>query len=112
MTGFVNTGIGNWAVPDSPNWRDAAKITNQFSEEQMAHFIKYFQYNDFAGINLYIDLIPPKMYQQIEKSIGKATQTSNFPGAGKVVFIPKPTAWQPLVDAKKAAKMRYPCGCD
>ena len=112
MNGFVSAGIGNWAVADSPNWRDAAKITNQFSEEQMAHFIKYFQYNDFVGINLYVDLIPKKMYQQIETSIGKATQATSSPGAGKLVFIPKPKAWLPLVDAKKAAKIHYPCGCE
>jgi hypothetical protein len=111
MNGFVSMGIGNWTVADSADWQTASKITNQFSEEQLIHFIKYFQYNDFAGINLYIDLIPKEMYQQIEGNIGKATQMTVFPGAGRVVFIPKPQQWQKLVDKQKALKIRYPCGC-
>ena len=86
-------------------------MTNTFSEAQLEHFVKYFQYNDFAGINLYIDLIPQEMYKQIENSIGKATQTTIFPGAGRVVFIPKPPDWQKLVNKENALKMRYPCGC-
>ncbi len=109
--GFVKIGIGNYSVPDIDSWQFASKLTNTFTEAQLEHFIKYFQYNDFAGINLYIDLIPKEMYQQIEKNIGKATQTTVFPGAGRVIFIPKPVQWQKLVNKEKAINMRYPCGC-
>lgn len=111
MNGFVSTGIGNWAIADTPDWQTASRITNKFSEEQLTHFIKYFQYNDFVGMNLYIDLIPKEMYEQIERHIGRATQTTIFPGAGRVIFIPKPPQWQKFVNKEKALKMRYPCGC-
>ncbi len=112
MNGFVNIGIGNWAVADRKEWQWASKLVNTLSNEQLEHFIKYVQYNDFVGINLFIDLIPKGMYSQIENAIGKHTMTTEFPGAGKVVFIPKPKSWKVLIDKQKALKMKYPCGCD
>jgi hypothetical protein len=111
MGGFVKTGIGNWTIADSPDWQNASRITNKLSEDQLEHFIKYFQYNDFVGINVYIDLLPREMYKQLITNIGKPTQTTVFPGAGKVVFIPKPILWQKYVNPQKALKIRFPCGC-
>ncbi|WP_460472803.1 hypothetical protein [Emticicia fontis] len=111
IKGFVDIGVGNLTEPDSRDWRNASRIINEFSEEQLAYFIKYFQYNDFSGINLCIDLIPEKMYNQIVNKIGKPTQSTIFPGAGRVVFIPKPATWNGLIDKKKALGMKFPCGC-
>ncbi|WP_337041042.1 hypothetical protein [Emticicia sp. 17c] len=111
IKGFTNIGIGNILVPDSDDWRKASVIINDFSDQQLAYFIRYFQYNDFAGINLCIDLIPERMYQQIVSKIGEPTQQTVFPGAGRVVFIPKPVAWQKMVNKSKAMSMKFPCGC-
>jgi hypothetical protein len=111
MQGFVKNGIGNYAFPDIDSWQNASKITNVMNKQQLEHFIKYFQYNDFAGINLYVDLIPRELFKQIVQSIGKPSQTTIFPGAGKVVFIPKPKAWQFLTNKEKSLQLRYPCGC-
>lgn len=111
IKGFVGIGLGNLAEADSKDWRVASKITNEFSEEQLAYFIKYFQYNDFAGINLCIDLIPEGMFKQIVNNIGRPTQSTIFPGAGRVVFIPKPATWRALVNKNRALKMQFPCGC-
>lgn len=111
MDGFVSVGIGNWMIADTKDWEKSTKIINKFSEAELAHFIKYFQYNDFVGINIYIDLISSEMYDQIQNSFGKATQKTIFPGAGRVVFIPKPPLWHKYVNKEKALKMRYPCGC-
>jgi len=111
ISGFVETGLGNLAEPDFNDWRKASKLVNEFSEEQLAYFIKYLQYNDFVGINLCIDLITEKMYEQIVEKIGKPIESTVFPGAGRVVFIPKPDAWKTYTDKSKAAKMKFPCGC-
>ncbi|MBA4850144.1 hypothetical protein [Emticicia sp. BO119] len=111
IKGFVDTGLGALAEADSKDWRNASRIVNEFSDEQLEYFIKYFQFNDFAGINLCVDLIPEKMYKQIVKSIGTPIQTTVFPGAGKVVFIPKPLSWRVHLDKNKALKIKFPCGC-
>ncbi|WP_188765137.1 hypothetical protein [Emticicia aquatilis] len=115
IKGFIGVGIGNWATPNDSTyiegWKRATKIINTFNDQQLEHFVKYFQYNDFAGINVCVDLIPTKMYQQITTAIGQPTQSTIFPGAGKVVFIPKPKDWQILVDKDKAKQMKFPCGC-
>ncbi len=112
MNGFVNTGIGKWTTADSPDWQNASKITNKFSDEQLEHFLRYFQYNDFVGINVCTDLIPKEMYEQIIEKIGKPTNATEFPGAGKVVFIAKPQEWKKYINKKNALKMHFPCGCN
>lgn len=116
IKGFVGVGIGNWATPNDSTyiegWKKSTKIINAFNDQQLEHFIKYFQYNDFAGINVCVDLIPTKMYQQITSAMGQPTQSTIFPGAGKVVFIPKPKDWQILVNKEKAKQLKFPCGCE
>lgn len=116
VNGFVGVGIGKWVIPNDSTyidgWRNASKIINSFDNNQLEHFLNYFKYNDFAGINLSVDLIPNEMYNQITNAIGSPTQTTIFPGAGKIVFIPKPESWQKLVNKEKAKQMKFPCGCD
>lgn len=116
IKGFVGVGIGNWAKPDNDSyiegWKKATKIINTFDEQQLNHFVKYFQYNDFAGINICVDLIPTEMYQQIITVIGQPTNSTYFPGAGKVVFIPKPKEWFRYINAEKGKNIKFPCGCD
>lgn len=111
IKGFVNGGIGNWMKPDTNSWQFASKIINTFDSQQLEHFVKYFQYNDFVGINVCVDLIPKEMYQQIIENIGKPTHSTVYPGAGKVVFIPRPKGWEKLMNASKAKLIHYPCGC-
>ncbi len=116
VKGFVGVGIGNWAKPDNDSyiegWQKASKIINTFDKQQLEHFVKYFQYNDFAGLNLCVDLIPTEMYQQIITAIGQPTYSTTFPGAGKVVFIPKPKEWFKYTNAEKGKTIKFPCGCD
>lgn len=113
---FVGAGIGKWAIPDDSTyiegWKKATKIINTFDEQQLEHFVKYFQYNDFAGINVCVDLISEKMYNQITQAMGQPTDSTYFAGAGKVLFIPKPKDWQKLVSPQKAKSIKFPCGCD
>jgi hypothetical protein len=113
---FVGLGIGEWIIPNDSTyidgWRNATKIINTFDNNQLEHFVSYFKYNDFAGINLCVDLIPNEMYNQITNAIGSPTQTTIFPGPGKIVFIPKPNSWQKFVNKEKAKQMKFPCGCD
>jgi len=116
VKGFLGTGIGKWVIPNDSTyiegWKNATKIINVFDDNQLEHFVNYFKYNDFAGINLCVDLIPNEMYKQITNAIGSSTITTIFPGAGKIVFIPKPESWQKFVNKEKAKQMKFPYGCD
>ncbi|MER0438812.1 hypothetical protein [Emticicia sp. W12TSBA100-4] len=116
VKGFVGVGVGSWAKPDNDSyiegWKKATKIINSFDEQQLKHFVKYFQYNEFAGINVCVDLIPSEMYQQIVEAIGQPTNSTYFPGAGKVVFIPKPKEWFRYTNTEKGKNIKFPCGCD
>ncbi|PLK43748.1 hypothetical protein [Emticicia sp. TH156] len=81
------------------------------TEEQLAYLVKYFQYNDFCGINLCIDLISEQTYNRIVKTLGMPIAATVLPGAGRAVFIPKPDEWRKLVNREKVLSMRFPCGC-
>jgi hypothetical protein len=116
ISGFIDVGINKWLISNDSTyiegWKNSTKIINTFNNMQLEHFVSYFKYNDFAGINLCVDLIPNEMYKQIINVIGSPTQTTIFPGAGKIVFIPKPESWQKLVNKEKAKQIKFPCGCD
>lgn len=108
---FVKIGIGNWVKPNIDSWQFASHIVNVMDNQQLEHFIKYFQYNDFAGINLYVDLIPNELAKQIIEHIGQPISSTISPGAGKVVFIPKPKGWYQFINKNKSKQMHFPCGC-
>ena len=116
VNGFVGVGIGKWIIPNDSTyiegWKNATKIINTLDAKQLEHFVSYFKYNDFAGINLCVDLIPNDMYKQIINAIGYPMQMTIFPGAGKIVFIPKPKSWRKFVNKEKAKHIKFPCGCD
>lgn len=51
----------------------------------MDHFL---QQHNFAGINLYLDLLSPSQQQQFFAHYGQPVAHTRFPMAGRVVFIP------------------------
>ena len=108
---FININISKMQTTATYNPDFKPERLEKLSEEQLEYFVKYFQYNDFCGINLCTDLISKETYTQIVKAVGVPIQATVLPGAGNAVFIPKPAKWNQLVDSKKAMMMKYPCGC-
>lgn len=108
---FVDAGWGKMAEPDTKVWNQSIRLTNTFTAQQWHFFTEFFKSNDFAGINLYIDLIPKSEQAEFYRRFGKPVRQTIVPIAGKVVFIPKPKQWFSEVNLKKGKEIKFPCGC-
>ncbi|CAH0995249.1 hypothetical protein EMA8858_01369 [Emticicia aquatica] len=108
---FVDAGWGKMSEPDSHIWNESTQLIKNLTPEQWEFFTDFFKFNDFAGINLYIDLIPKTEQQEFFRRFGNPTKSTVVPIAGNVVFIPKPKSWFALVNLQKGKKIKFPCGC-
>lgn len=108
---FVDAGWGKLPVADTKVWNLSTRIVNQFTPQQWEFFTEFFKSNDFAGINLYIDLIPKSEQAEFYRRFGKPVHQTIVPIAGNVVFIPKPKQWFSEVNLKKGKEIKFPCGC-
>ncbi|AFK05050.1 hypothetical protein Emtol_3924 [Emticicia oligotrophica DSM 17448] len=108
---FVDAGWGKMSVPDNKIWNQSTKITNKFTPEQWSFFTQFYQFNDFAGINLYIDLIPESEKEEFYKRFGKPVMQTTVPIAGRVVFLKKPQEWFIKEDTIKGKQLKFQCDC-
>lgn len=65
-----------------------------------AFLTDFFTYNDFCGVNLYVDLIPPDVETEFYRRFGYPAAETTVPGAGRVRFIPKPEALRKRADPR------------
>lgn len=108
---FVDAGWGQIPVADTKVWNYSTRLVNKFTPQQWDFFTEFFKLNDFAGINLYIDLIPKSEQAEFYRRFGKPVRQTIVPIAGNVVFIPKPKQWFSEVNLQKGKEIKFPCGC-
>ncbi len=101
---FLMAGWQYMLMPDRPI--DATRQL-AFNEEQWRFFTEFFIYNDFAGINLYPDLLSPETVAEFHKRFGKPTVETWAPDVGRMQFIPKQAESQKLVDLQAGRQLRY-----
>ncbi len=58
-----------------------------FTEADWQFLDTFLRKNNFAGINLYLDLLTPKQVTQCYRRYGSPITETRFPAAGRVVFI-------------------------
>ncbi|WP_337043359.1 hypothetical protein [Emticicia sp. 17c] len=108
---FLEKGWNKMFVGDSKEFGHSTRLINSFTPEQWTFFTEFFKKNDFAGINLYVDLLPANEIQEFYKRFGQPTKTAVVPIAGKVVFIPKPKEWFKEVNVAEGKKLSLSCNC-
>ncbi|MGJ5672878.1 MAG: hypothetical protein ACR9NN_04565 [Nostochopsis sp.] len=93
--------------PNSPDIMKATRQTRCFIPNEWSFFTDFFQLNDFAGINLYVDLLPENCVQEFYKHFGNAVLETTVPGAGKVKFIPKSPKLFNKVNLALGTQLKY-----
>lgn len=109
---FIQAGWN--ALLDHPDQNDmwlANQLTTCLTDEQWRFFEQFYTYNDFAGINLCVDLLPQACVQEFYKRFGQPVAATEIPGAGHIVFIPKPASLRQKVNRQLGKAVRFPCGC-
>jgi hypothetical protein len=76
--------------PDDRKRERAKRETRCFEPEQWARFDALYRGHDFAGIQLYVDLLPEPCVNDFHARYGEPRATSTLPRYGRVEFIQRP----------------------
>ena len=104
---YLQAGWEQLFFPDSPDALVASHQTRCFRPEEWSFFTSFFELNDFAGLNLYLELLPESCITEFYQRFGKPTITTVVPGAGKVGFIPKPLELRNQVNLGLGKSLRF-----
>lgn len=86
---WLDDGWEDMFMPDDPNREHPKRELRCFDAEQWARFDGLYRSNDFAGIQLYADLLPDECVRQFHARYGEPTATETLPRLGRVEFIPR-----------------------
>ncbi|MBX3222033.1 MAG: hypothetical protein KF795_16065 [Labilithrix sp.] len=86
---WLDDGWEDMFMPDDPNREHPKRELRCFSAEQWARFDGLYRNNDFAGIQLYADLLPDACVRAFHERYGEPTATETLPRLGRVEFIPR-----------------------
>ncbi|MCP6762838.1 MAG: hypothetical protein NHB32_29670 [Fischerella sp. CENA71] len=78
-----------------------------FNSEEWSFFSDFYKFNDFAGINLYTDLLSENCVQEFYTRFGNPTITTNVIEAGKVTFIPKYAEFSNQVNLAVGSQIKF-----
>jgi hypothetical protein len=105
---FIKAG---WYKMFAPGEGDSftRKQSRCFYKNEWKFFTDFYRLNDFAGINLYLDLLPESCANEFYRRFGAPQKETILPGfIGRSVFIPKSTGWRSQVDREAALELTYP----
>ncbi|HEY9674500.1 MAG TPA: hypothetical protein V6D11_23880 [Waterburya sp.] len=104
---YLQAGWDKLLLPDS---RDLAKESPQvhcFRPDEWSFFTDFYKLNDFAGINLYLNLLPDDCMAEFYKRLGKPVAEAIVPGPGRVQFIPKSPELKSQVNLTLGTKLKF-----
>jgi hypothetical protein len=78
-----------WGKLFFQNAIDPTRQSRCFNQKEWTFFTDFYKFNDFAGINLYIDRLPNSCIAEFYAHFGSPIAKTTVPGAGRVVFMPK-----------------------
>lgn len=83
---------GNWPEmfsPDDPTRLHPSRELRCFTDEQWRRFDELYRSLDFAGLQLYVDLLPEECVVQFHARYGLPSARETIPRFGRVEFIPR-----------------------
>lgn len=95
---FVRQGWDTLNDPDTLRMTIAQRQRRCLTSDEWFFFEQFYLYNDFAGIQLAIDRLPPGCPEQFYKRYGAPIASMELAGAGRLVLIPKPLSQHALVN--------------
>jgi len=104
---YLQAGWDNLFIPDSPDIFKATRQARCFRPEEWSFFTSFYNLNDFAGINLYVDLLPLNCVNQFYAHFGTPSMETEVPWAGKVKFITKSPQLRNQVNLTSGANLKF-----
>lgn len=107
MEPYLKAGWDKLFFPDSPDVIRATRETRCFRPDEWSFFTDFFKYNDFAGINLYVELLPENCLAEFYTRFGNPVIETKSPGVGRVQFIPKSPELRSQVNPTLGAALQF-----
>ncbi|MEA5502231.1 hypothetical protein VB735_03725 [Halotia wernerae UHCC 0503] len=104
---YIEAGWDKLFVPDDQDIFKSSRQKRCFSSEEWTFFTDFYKLNDFAGINLYVDLLPQDCVNNFYTRFGKPAIETKIPGAGLVEFIPKSSELRNQVDLNLGRNLKF-----
>lgn len=86
---FYELELPRLFAPDNPEIRTARRQTRCFDERDWEIFGGFYRAHDFAGINLYPELLPPGCPEQFFARFGPPAAETRLPAEGRALFLPR-----------------------
>lgn len=104
---YLRAGWDKLFFPNNSDPLKATKQTRCFRPEEWDFFTNFYKLNDFAGINLYIDLLPELCVHEFYTRFGPPTAETIVPWAGRVKFLIKSPQLRNQVDLAQATDLKF-----
>lgn len=104
---YLKAGWDYLLVPDNSDDSETTRQARCFYPAEWSFFTDFYTFNDFAGINLYVELLPDNCVSQFYARFGTPAVETVVPGAGKVKFIPKSPELRNQVDLALGANLKF-----
>jgi hypothetical protein len=104
---YLLAGWDKLFFPDHPSRFVARRQVRCFNVEEWKFFTDFYRLNDFCGINLYVDMLPPECVAEFYSRFGKPVAETVIPGPGRVQYIPKPAESRGLVNKEMGKKLVF-----
>lgn len=99
---YLEAGWDKLFFPDNTQSRQS----RCFNEAEWSFLTDFFKFNDFAGINLYVERFPEKCLNEFYDRLGNSAKETVIPGAGKVQFIPKSSELRKQINLSLGTKVK------
>lgn len=86
---FLDLGWDKLFAPDSKEIRTARRQTRCLSPSELELFERFYRAHDFAGVSLYVDMLPAGCPEVFYERFGAPIATTVLPAEGRAVFLPK-----------------------
>jgi hypothetical protein len=104
---YLQAGWDKLFFPDSSDVSKATRQARCFRPAEWSFFTDFYKLNDFAGINLYVDLLPEDCVGEFYTRFGTPAAETLVPGAGRVKFIAKSPELRNRVNLPLGAKLKF-----
>ena len=104
---YLLAGWDKLFVPDHPSPFKAMRQKRCFTQQEWLFFHEFFLLNDFAGINLYPDLLPDGCAEEFYARYGQPLKSIDLPRVGRMEFIPKPDGVRGSVDKAAGRDLKF-----
>ncbi len=104
---YLQAGWDKLFFPGSPDVSGKTRQARCFRPDEWSFFTDFYKRNDFAGINLYEELLPEDCVSEFYARFGTPAVETLVPGAGRVKFIPKSPELRNQVNLALGASLKF-----